>query len=55
VRTVSVHLQRAMAVGLRWPLPADLDDAALEARLFAGTAVGTFRLSRCLMVGKEER
>ena len=34
VSTVSVHLQRAAAAGLRWPVPADLDDAALEARLF---------------------
>src|ERR1700680_2792216 len=34
VSTVSVHLQRAAAGGLRWPVPADLDDAALEARLF---------------------
>jgi transposase len=39
VSTVSVHLQRAMAAGLRWPLPTDLDDAALEARLFANPSV----------------
>jgi hypothetical protein len=39
VSTVSVHLQRAVAAGLRWPLPADLDDAALEARLFASPGV----------------
>ena len=39
VSTVSVHLQRAIAAGLRWPLPADLDDAALEARLFASPGV----------------
>ena len=28
------YLQRAQAAGLGWPLPEDLDDAALEARLF---------------------
>ena len=39
VSTVSVHLQRAIAAGVRWPLPADLDDAALEARLFASPGV----------------
>jgi len=32
--TVSTYLQRAVAAGLTWPLPEDLDDAALEARLF---------------------
>ena len=33
--TVTAYLQRATAAGLSWPLPDDLDDAALEARLFA--------------------
>jgi hypothetical protein len=33
--TVQVHLHRAMAAGLRCPLPTDLDDTALGARLFA--------------------
>ena len=32
--TVSTYLQRALAAGLTWPLPEDLDEAALEARLF---------------------
>jgi transposase len=32
--TVNTFLQRARAAGLTWPLPDDLDDAALEARLF---------------------
>jgi transposase len=32
--TVSTYLQRATAAGLTWPLRADLDDTALEARLF---------------------
>jgi transposase len=31
--TVTAHLQRATAAGLTWPLPDDLDDAALEARV----------------------
>ena len=37
--TVTAYLQRAAAAGLSWPLPDDLDDAALEARLFARPAV----------------
>ncbi len=36
--TVSSVLTRAKAAGLTWPLPAALDDAALEARLFARPA-----------------
>ena len=34
VRTVNRYLQRASQCGLGWPLPAELDDAALDARLF---------------------
>ena len=34
VGTVNRYLQRAAQRGLGWPLPDDLDDAALEARLF---------------------
>jgi len=33
--TVSLYLARARAAGVTWPLPDALDDAALEARLFA--------------------
>jgi len=33
--TVNDHIHRVEAAGLRWPLPFDLDNAALEARLFA--------------------
>jgi transposase len=33
--TVSEYLRRAAVVGLTWPVPADLDDAALEGRLFS--------------------
>ena len=36
--TVTAYLQRARAAGLTWPLPDDLDDRALEARLFARPA-----------------
>lgn len=32
--TVSEYVRRAQAAGLSWPLPADLDEAALRARLF---------------------
>jgi transposase len=36
VGATTVHdvVARARAAGLRWPLPAELDDAALEARLY---------------------
>ena len=36
--TVSSFLTRAQVAGLTWPLPDGLDDAALEARLFARPA-----------------
>ncbi len=36
--TVSDQLARARRAGLGWPLPDDLDDARLEARLFAPVA-----------------
>ena len=39
--TVRLTLKRLAAVGLGWPLPAEMTDAVLEARLF--TAVGTKR------------
>ena len=38
VGTVSLYLQRTAQRGLGWPLPAELDDAALEARLFPRAA-----------------
>ena len=37
--TVSNYVTRARAAGLSWPLPEDLDDAVLEARLFSSTAI----------------
>lgn len=36
--TVRHYLERAADVGLAWPLPADLDDRALEERLFGRAA-----------------
>lgn len=33
--TLAEHVRRIRAAGLTWPLPADLDDDALEAMLFA--------------------
>ena len=36
--TVALFLRRATEAGLTWPLPEELDDDALEARLFAATA-----------------
>ncbi|MGH8471286.1 MAG: IS21 family transposase [Gammaproteobacteria bacterium] len=38
VSTVYVHVKRAQKAGLTWPLPEELDDAALEARLFRRAA-----------------
>lgn len=35
VGTVSDYLSRASAAGVSWPLPEELDDGALEARLFS--------------------
>ncbi len=35
--TVSDYVRRAAAVGLGWPLPGDLDDAQLKARLFTSS------------------
>src|SRR5262249_62371047 len=32
--TVYEYLSRAQATGLKWPLPVELDQAALEAKLF---------------------
>ena len=42
VGTVSEYVQRAERAGLKWPLPEDLDDAALEARLFPAPAGSTW-------------
>ena len=39
VGTVSEYVRRAAEASLRWPLPPELDDAALEALLFSGASV----------------
>jgi transposase len=36
--SVNSYLQRARMAGLRWPLPDDLDDGALERLLFPPAA-----------------
>ncbi|MGH8996118.1 MAG: IS21 family transposase [Acidimicrobiales bacterium] len=42
--TVADYLRRAVAAGLGWPLPDDMDDAALEAALFPSVpAPGSIR------------
>ena len=33
--TVAEYLRRASVVGITWPVPPELDDTALEARLFS--------------------
>ncbi len=38
VGTVTLYLQRATACGVGWPVPAELDDTALAARLFPRAA-----------------
>ncbi len=43
VGTVSEYVSRARRAGLSWPLPADLDDGTLEARLFVPAAPGRER------------
>ena len=43
--TVSDYVRRAKAAGLTWPLPDDMDDDVLEARLFP-SATGTAKASR---------
>jgi transposase len=35
--TVQSYLERAQRARLKWPLPDDVDDAVLEARLFTRT------------------
>jgi transposase len=44
VGTVWEHLARAKRAGLAWPLPAELDDSELEARLFPPPPVGRERV-----------
>jgi len=41
--TVKDYLQRAEAAGLKWPLPEDMDEAALESVLFPSSATSVQR------------
>jgi len=43
VGTVSEYVERARRAGVSWPLPSELDDPALEARLFPAAPVGRER------------
>ena len=45
--TVQRYLERLKAAGLSWPLPAELDDVALERRLFPPPPVASPE-DRCL-------
>jgi transposase len=45
VGTVSEYLRRAQRAGLAWPLPPELDEATLEARLFPPTETGREQVS----------
>ena len=40
VGTVSEYLSRAAQAGVAWPLPLELDDSVLEARLFPALPPG---------------
>ncbi len=44
--TVRHYLSRAAAAGLAWPLPADLDDRALEEKLFGRKAPPPLNVAR---------
>ena len=52
--TVSDYLGRARAAGLSWPLPEDLDDRTLEARLFPAPPPGESRARPDPVVVHEE-
>src|ERR1700760_3722355 len=48
--SVNAYLQRVRMAGLRWPLPADLDDGALERLLFpppVGRRIGRRSTRKC--------
>ena len=58
--SVTAYLQRARAADLSWPIPDDLDDSALEARLFRRPTLAvdrargvTPRLSTELLAGQQ--
>jgi len=54
VGTVSEHLGRAARVGLKWPLPAEMEDAGLQARLFPRSEPGRQRVPPDLVRVHEE-
>jgi DNA-binding transcriptional regulator LsrR (DeoR family) len=37
--TIAEYLRRAAVIGITWPVPAELDDAELERRLFTPAAL----------------
>ena len=45
IGTVSAYIARARQAGLTWPLPAELDDTALEARVFPSPALERGRIA----------
>jgi len=53
--TVTLHLNRAAAAGLSWPLPEDMDDQAFEAALFPkrGSVVRTRVEPDCAIMHEE--
>jgi hypothetical protein len=54
--TVQRSLERLKAAGLSWPLPADLDDVALERRLYPPAPVASPEqrmLPDCAAIHKE--
>ena len=38
--TVGEYLRRTAVIGITWPVPAEIDDAELERRLFAPAGFG---------------
>lgn len=52
--TAAEYLSRAGRAGLAWPLPADLDDGVLEARLFPRVEAGSERARPDLLQVHEE-
>jgi transposase len=54
VGTVSEYLRRAQQAGLAWPLPPELDEATLEARLFIPPEPGRERVAPDLVALHQE-
>jgi DNA-binding transcriptional regulator LsrR (DeoR family) len=45
---VGEYIRRAAVIGITWPIPAELDDTALERKLFAPADITLRTRSRCL-------